>query len=81
MVSVCTDGEIWIRVPDALTGCANKIAFVTDLIADGAYKKFTDTASANTYGTAGIGVGVFKSNPISLGTGQTFARVALSGVK
>lgn len=76
-VSVCNEGEIWVRVPDALTGCANKPAHVIDLISDGDYKKFTDTAGANTYDN----VAVFKGNPISLGTGLTFARIAVSGVK
>jgi hypothetical protein len=77
LVSVCTSGEIWVRVPDALTLCANKPAHVVDLIANGEYKKFDATANANTYDN----VGYFTSNPISLGTGQTFAKVMLSGTK
>lgn len=77
MVSVCTDGEIWVRVPDGLSGCANKVAYVIDLLADVDYKKFTATSGANTY-DAGC---VFKSNPISLGTGKTYARVEVRGLK
>lgn len=77
MVSVCTEGKIWVRVPDALSGCANKPAYVIDLIADGDYKKFTDTAGANTYDPGCY----FRSNPITLGTGQTFAMVEVRGVK
>jgi len=77
MVSVVTDGEIWVRVPDALTACANKPAFVIDLLADADYKKFTDTAGANTYDSGTV----FKSNPISLGVGKTYALVEVRGLK
>ncbi len=76
-VSVCTEGKIWVRVPDGLTGCSNKPAYVIDLIADGDYKKFTATSGANTYDPGCW----FRSNPITLGTGQTFALVEVRGVK
>lgn len=77
VVSVCTEGEIWVRVPDGLTGCANKPAYVIDLLADGDYKKFTATSGANTYDPGCV----FKGNPISLGAGQTFARIEVRGLK
>jgi hypothetical protein len=76
-VSVVKSGEVWVKVPDGLTGCANKIAYVIDLIADGDYKKFTATSGANTYDSKCV----FKGNPITFGAGKTYARVEVRGVQ
>jgi hypothetical protein len=78
VVSVCNEGEVWVRVPDALTACANKPAFVTTLIADGNYKKFDVGPVGSTKYDAGC---MFTSNPITLGTGLTYAKVDVRGLK
>lgn len=78
MVSVCHEGEIWVRVPDDLTGCANKPALVVAATGNAEYKKFTDTVSAGVTYDSGA---VFKGNPVSLGTGLTFARIEVRGLK
>jgi hypothetical protein len=78
VVSVCNEGEIWVAVPDALTACANKPAFVTALIADPAYKKFNVGPVGTTMYDSGC---TFTSNPITLGTGKTYAKVDIRGLK
>ena len=75
MLSVVTEGGIWVKVPDGLTGCANKAAYVIANSDNADYKKFTATAT-NTYAIGGY----FKSNPIVVGTGATFALVVVDGL-
>jgi hypothetical protein len=78
VVSVVTEGEIWVPVPDALSGCFGKPAFVVDLIGNAEYKKFNVGPAGATVYDAGC---VFTSNPITLGTGKTYAKVEVRGLK
>jgi hypothetical protein len=76
MVNVLTEGEIWVSVPDGTTGTANQIAYVIANSDNANYKKFTATAT-NNYDSGCY----FKSNPIAVGTGKTFAKVEVRGIK
>lgn len=77
MVSVCTEGEIWVRVADNLTLCANKPAYVVFDSDEAAYGQFTPTSSVDTYDAGAY----FRGNPIVVGTGETFARIEVRGLK
>jgi hypothetical protein len=72
-MNVLTKGKIYVHVASGVTGCANKPAYVVDLVSDGDYKKFTTTSSANTFDIGGY----FRSNPNADG----LAVVELRGVK
>lgn len=77
VASVCRDGEIWVRVPDAETATANLPAFAITDTGEADYKKFTQTSGATTVTTGAI----FTSNPVTLGTGETFARIKVNGAQ